>query len=152
MRRPDYILRRQSVHFRCPNDRAVKNLPPVGASIARPLLAGGAIRIENGAYRLCAIPTAGGCREANRFESGGYSYCRCPTGNNGSILFCTRVLFHIFANFHRRTANGRPYGSVILERRFTVGASIARPLLPEGQFALRMASVAIAVSRPVTME
>ena len=35
---------------------------------------------------------------------------RCPTGDNGIILFCTRVLFHIAANFHRRTANGRPYG------------------------------------------
>ena len=33
-----------------------------------------------------------------------------PTGNNGYICFCTRVLFHIAANFHRRTANGRPYG------------------------------------------
>ena len=56
-------------------------------SIARPLLAGGAIRVENDAHRLCAI----------------------PTGDIGDNLFCTRVLFHIAANFHKRTANGRPY-------------------------------------------
>ncbi|MGM9592296.1 MAG: hypothetical protein ACI3VK_06245, partial [Oscillospiraceae bacterium] len=30
--------------------------------------------------------------------------------------------------FHRRTANGRPYGSTILEHRIIVGASIARPV------------------------
>ena len=34
------------VHYHCLNDRVVKNPPPVGASIARPLLAGGAIRIS----------------------------------------------------------------------------------------------------------
>ena len=37
LRCPDYIMRRQSVHFHCLNDRAINNLPPVGASIARPL-------------------------------------------------------------------------------------------------------------------
>ena len=30
--------------------------------------------------------------------------------DNGSILFCTRVLFHIAANLYRRTSNARPYG------------------------------------------
>ena len=56
-------------------------------------------------------------------------YCVSPTGDNGIILFCTRVLFHIAANFYRRTANGRPYGSTVSEHRIIVGASIARPVL-----------------------
>ena len=60
----------------------------VGASIARPMLGARPIRIKNGAYRFCVS----------------------PTGDNGSNLFCTRVMFHIAENFHRRTANGRPYG------------------------------------------
>ncbi|MGM9575199.1 MAG: hypothetical protein ACI3VE_04755, partial [Oscillospiraceae bacterium] len=73
-----------------------------------------------------------------RIKASSYLFYRCPTVNNGSILLCTRVLFHIAANFHRRTANGRPYGSTILEHRIIVGASIARPLIAWGQFALRM--------------
>ena len=75
------------MHYHCLNDRVVKNPPPVGASIARPLLAGGAIRISASNSR----------------------FYRRPTGGNGNNLFCTRVLFHIAANFHKRTANGRPY-------------------------------------------
>ena len=63
----------------------------VGASIARPVLGARPIRIEIDIYRFCAI----------------------PTGDIGNYRFCTRVLFHIAANFHRRTANGRPYASVI---------------------------------------
>ena len=76
----------------------------VGASIARPLLGAQPIRIKNRAYRFCVS----------------------PTGDNGIILFCTRVLFHIAANFHRQTANGRPYGSTILEHRFIVPPLIRR--------------------------
>ena len=33
----------------------------------------------------------------------------------------------VAANLYRRTANGRPYGSVISKRPIIVGASIARP-------------------------
>ena len=56
------------------------------------------------------------------------------------------------ANFHRRTANGRPYGSVILERHIIVGASIARPsAAAEMQFAFRTECIVFASARPVTM-
>ena len=67
-----------------------------------------------------------------RFFASCCRFCVSPTGGIVSYLFCTRVLFHIAANLYRRTANGRPYGSVILERRIIVGASIARPLLAGG--------------------
>ena len=42
---------------------------------------------------------------------------RYPTGDNGNYRFCTRVMFHIAANFHRRTANGRPYGLLFFAER-----------------------------------
>ena len=88
-----------SVTPNCPcGGVASEHLITVGASIARPLRGAQPIRIKNRAYRFCVS----------------------PTGDNGIILFCTRVLFHIAANFHRRTANGRPYGSTILEHRFIV--------------------------------
>ena len=58
-----------------------------------------------------------------------YRFCASPTGEIGKERFCTHVLFYIYADFHRRTANGRPYGSTILEHRIIVGASIARPVL-----------------------
>ena len=44
-------------------------------------------------------------------------FCASPTGDNGRNLFCTRVLFHIAANFYRRTANGRPYGLLFFAKR-----------------------------------
>ena len=100
------------VHYHCLNDRVINNLPPVGASIARPLPTVFLIRIKASKN----LP------------------CRCPTGGNDNNLFCTRVLFHIAANFHRRTANGRPYVSTVLENLIIVGASIARPLLTQNKF------------------
>ena len=42
-----------------------------------------------------------------------YLFCPCPTGDIGKGCLCTRAPFHIVAIFHRRTANGRPYGSDI---------------------------------------
>ena len=87
--------------------------------------------------RYCRCPTGdnGNCRFCTRalfpfrcFNSNN-RYCVSSTGKIGKCCFCTRVLFYIAANFHRRTANGRPYGNVILERRIIVGASIARPVL-----------------------
>ena len=59
------------VHYHCLNDRVVKNPPPVGASIARPLLAGGAIRISASNSR----------------------FYRRRTVNIGSVLYFTRALF-----------------------------------------------------------
>ena len=50
--------------------------------------------------------------ESNSHLNHACRFYRCPTGDNGTCRYCTRVLFHIFANFHRRTANGRPYASV----------------------------------------
>ena len=46
LRQPDYVLRKCSAYYHCLNDRVIKNPAPVGASIARPLLAGVAIRIR----------------------------------------------------------------------------------------------------------
>ena len=40
------------------------------------------------------------------------SYLRVPDLYIGSNCFCTRALFQIAANFHRRTANGRPYNAI----------------------------------------
>ena len=125
------------------------------------LLAGGAIRVENGDFL----------------------YCFSPTGNNGVSRLCTRVLFHIAANFHIRTVNGRPYGLLFFaERSFgqwqfpktsaennravailkctilmRIGGlprpSIARPPAAAGkQFGLRAEVIVIAVARPVTMQ
>ena len=50
----------------CTNDRRNLFWENVGASIARPLLAGGAIRVENGGYLFCGISTG---------EISGYLYC-----------------------------------------------------------------------------
>ena len=95
--------------------------------------------------------SVGGSRNAIRVENGAYRLCGIPTGDNGNSLFCTRAPIHIFANFHRRTANGRPYGSTILEHRIIVGASIARPLLAGGAIRLKAKIVDFAISRPVIM-
>ena len=62
-----------------------------------------------------------------RIENGNRRFRLDPTGDIGVSRFCTRVLFRTAANYHGRTANGRPYGSTILEHRIIVGASIARP-------------------------
>ena len=59
----------------------------VGASIARPVL---------GVFLI-------------RIKASSYLFCRCPTGDTGKCRFCTRVLFHIAADFHRRTSDARPY-------------------------------------------
>ena len=53
-------------------------------------------------------------------------FCASPTGGNGNNLFCTRVLFHIAANFHRRTSDARPYGWVIKNRLFIWKMAIYR--------------------------
>ena len=90
---------------------------------------------------------------AIRFEASSYLFCASPTGDNGNSLFCTRVLFHIAANFHGRTANGRPYGSKNIEVPIIVGASIARPsAAAEMLFAFKMVNVAFAPARPVRLE
>ena len=47
---------------------------------------------------------------SNSHSNHAYRFCAVPTGDIGSCCLCTRALFHIAANFHRRTANGRPYG------------------------------------------
>ena len=60
----------------------------VGASIARP----SAAAEMQFAFRLAHIV-----------------FCGIPTGDIGNYRFCTRVVFHITANYHRQTANGRPY-------------------------------------------
>ena len=62
-----------------PTAESKKNALIVGASIARPLLAGGAIRIKASKNR----------------------HYMCPTGDNGNNIFCTRALFRIAANPRR---------------------------------------------------
>ena len=105
------------MHYHCLNDRVVKNPPPVGASIARPLLAGGAIRIGASNSRFYRRPTVNigsvlyftralfPCRCGILYKR----FCASPTGGSGNNLFCTRVLFHIAANSYRRTSDARPY-------------------------------------------
>ena len=65
-----------------------------------------------------------------RIKNGVRLYCVSPTCDIGNYRFCTRVLNN----------NSAP-----------VGASIARPLLPQGQFGLRTVIVVFASARPVTM-
>ena len=60
----DYALRRYSVYFQFPNDSAVLNPTPVGASIARPVLDARSIRVETvrvvfAVSRLCPAEVAG---------------------------------------------------------------------------------------------
>ena len=45
-----------------------------------------------------------------RIENGNRRFRLDPTGDIGVSRFCTRVLFRTAANYHGRTANGRPYG------------------------------------------
>ena len=76
--------------------------------------AGGAIRCHISNNRYCGIPTGGNgkilfCTRALN-DVVRIVFRAIPTGDNGNSLFCTHVLFHIAANIHRRTANGRPYG------------------------------------------
>ena len=88
-----------------------------------------------------------------RIENGNRRFRVSPTGDIGVSRFCTRVLFRTAANYHGRTANGRPYGSTILEHRIIVGASIARP--PAGwrkAIRIQIVRVAFALSRPVTLQ
>ena len=64
LRYPDYALRRYSVYFQFPNDSAVLNPTPVGASIARPVLDARSIRVETvrvvfAVSRLCPAVVAG---------------------------------------------------------------------------------------------
>ena len=106
----------------------------VGASIARPLLTGGAIRIGASNSRFYRRPTVNigsvlyftralfPCRCGILYKR----FCASPTGGNGNNLFCTRVLFHIAANFHRRTSDARPYGWVIKNRLFIWKMAIYR--------------------------
>ena len=82
------------------------------------------IKGRRGEHRSSARRLAESDSHSNR----AYRFCDVPTGDIGNYRFCTRVLIRIAVNIHRRTANGRPYVSTVLEHRIIVGASIARPL------------------------
>ena len=114
---------RRLYNSKCINDRIINNPAPVGASIARPSAAAEmqfAFRTECIFFASARpviteiVVTALALFPCRCFVLNS-RFCDIPTSDNGIILFCTRVLFHIAANFHRRTANGRPYGSIILE-------------------------------------
>ena len=68
------------------------------------------IKGRRGEHRSSARRLPGSNSHSNR----AYRFCAVPTGDIENYRFCTRVLFHIAANIHRRTANGRPYGCRII--------------------------------------
>ena len=130
MRQPDYILRREAVYCHCLNDRAVKNPVLVGASIARPLLAGAAIRI-----RIVRIVFAA-ARPAAAGELFAFKSCLSLLRQPDYILRREAVYCHCL--------NDRAVKNPVL-----VGASIARPLLAGAAIRIRIVRIVFAAARPV---